>query len=139
MAGQVRFLVDTNVWLERLLGQENAPAAAQFFDTVSSDRICMSDFALHSIGVILHRLKRSELLTDFVEDLFVHGSVEQVALRPEDFKAVTRNSREKGLDFDDAYQLTAVHVHGLTIVTFDRDFKGKSVKALSPQEAIAKE
>ncbi len=138
MEGQLRYLVDTNVWLERMLGQDNASVAAKFFDTVPTDRICISDFALHSIGVILHRLKRLDLLTEFIQDLFIHGSVQQVAIRPEDLKAVARNVREQGLDFDDAYQMTAAHIHGLTIVTFDRDFKGKGVKALSPLEAIGK-
>lgn len=52
------YLVDTNVWLERLLGQDESDEVGQFLDQISSDRLFITDFAFHSICVILTRLER---------------------------------------------------------------------------------
>jgi predicted nucleic acid-binding protein len=61
------YLVDTNIWLERLLDQERSAEVARFLVLVPTDQLCMSDFSLHSIGVILHRLGRSSVLLDFTD------------------------------------------------------------------------
>jgi hypothetical protein len=44
------YLVDTNVWLERLLDQERSEDVAEFLDRVSSDLLAITDFGFHSIG-----------------------------------------------------------------------------------------
>lgn len=49
----MRCLVDTNVWLERLLDQEKSKVAAHFLDSTPTEWLFVSDFSLHSIGVIL--------------------------------------------------------------------------------------
>ena len=46
------FLLDTNIWLERLLGQGQAEVVAELLDTLAPSDMCMTDFTLHSIGVI---------------------------------------------------------------------------------------
>jgi hypothetical protein len=43
------FLVDTNVWLERLLDQDRTAEVGDFLDRFPSGRLFMTDFALHSI------------------------------------------------------------------------------------------
>lgn len=43
----------------------------------------MTDFTLHSIGIILSRLGRGEVLLRFVDDLFVEGGVTLVSVQPE--------------------------------------------------------
>ena len=52
------FLVDTNIWLERILNQSRAEEVSQFFDRVPSGQLFITDFALHSIGVILGRFSK---------------------------------------------------------------------------------
>ena len=47
------YLVDTNVWLERLLDQERSEEVGQFLTEIAPDELAVSDFTLHSIGVIL--------------------------------------------------------------------------------------
>jgi predicted nucleic acid-binding protein len=65
----------------------------------------MTDFTLHSIGIILSRLGRADTLLRFVEDLFVEGGVTLVAVAPERFGQVIGVADQFGLDFDDAYQM----------------------------------
>jgi len=69
------YLIDTNVWLERLLGQVRSDEVGQLFNCVTSDDLSVTDFAFHSIGVILKRLDRAEVLLNVVRDTFVEGSV----------------------------------------------------------------
>ena len=65
------YLVDTNVWIERLLDQERAEEVKRFLDSVSSDQLSITDFSFHSIGVILSRLNRHEGLLRFVQDTLI--------------------------------------------------------------------
>jgi uncharacterized protein len=101
------YLVDTNIWLERLLDQERSAEVAQFLTLVPTDRLCMSDFSLHSVGVILHRLGRASVLLEFIDDVFGEGGVSLVSVAPEAFDRLVAVAQEYGLDFDDAYQYVA--------------------------------
>jgi uncharacterized protein len=77
----VRYLVDTNVWLERLLDQEKSEIASRFFNLIPTDKLFVSDFSIHSIGVILSRLKKFEVFEKFIDDIFVNGQLEQLEIR----------------------------------------------------------
>jgi predicted nucleic acid-binding protein len=59
------YLVDTNVWLERLLDQERSAEVGEFLFAVHSDQMGITDFSLHSIGVITARLKRPDIFLQF--------------------------------------------------------------------------
>jgi len=52
------FLVDTNVWLERLLDREHSDEVKRFLDNTPADALRVTDFAFHSLGVILSRFGR---------------------------------------------------------------------------------
>ena len=136
METKVRYLVDTNVWLERLLGQEKSAIAARFFDLIPSDELFVSDFSIHSIGVILSRLKKSNIFETFIDDLFINGQLEQLSLDPVDLLEVTSNIRKYKLDFDDSYQFSIAQKFDLTIITFDKDFNVKGIKKNSPDEIL---
>jgi len=56
------YLVDTNVWLERLLDQTRSDEVGYFLEHTLSEHLSITDFAFHSIGVILSRLNRMEVL-----------------------------------------------------------------------------
>ncbi len=47
------YLVDTNVWLERLLNQAKSDEVGKFLSKVSTRDLYVTDFAFHSICVIL--------------------------------------------------------------------------------------
>ena len=69
------FLVDTNVWLERLLDQERSEEVRRFLDATSSERLFISDFSFHSIGIIMIRLNKADEFLSFVRDAFIDGCV----------------------------------------------------------------
>jgi len=67
------YLIDTNIFQEGLLEQEKAESVRYFFQAVDIEKTFMTDLALHSIGIILFRLKKYELFTSFVEDMIING------------------------------------------------------------------
>jgi predicted nucleic acid-binding protein len=135
---KVRYLVDTNVWLERLLDQEKSDIASKFFDSSPIDSLFVSDFSIHSIGVILSRLKKYDVLEKFLNDLFINGQIDLLSLYSVDLLDVIENIKKFKLDFDDSYQYTVAQKFDLTIVTFDKDFNAKGIKKKSPEEIISK-
>jgi predicted nucleic acid-binding protein len=116
------YLVDTNVWLERLLDQTKANEVGHFLDRVSSERLFITDFAFHSIGVVMVKLDRKDGLSRFVQDILIDGAVSLIHLEPEDTQHLLRIIEQFRFDFDDAYQYSAAEKYNLTIVSFDADF-----------------
>src|SRR5205085_10755259 len=108
----------------------------QFLGQVPSDQLFITDFAFHSIGVILTRLGRTEILPQFVQDLFVDGAVVLVHLRPQETRRVIEVVNDFGLDFDDAYQYAAAEREGLVIVSFDGDFDRTQRGRRTPAEVL---
>lgn len=130
------YLVDTNVWLERLLNQERSVEVGEFLERISAADLAISDFTFHSICVILTRLARGTVLLDFVQDVLVDGAVNVVSIRPGDTGAVVSAIDAHKLDFDDAYQYVAAQQHGLTLVSFDDDFNRTDNGKKTPGEVL---
>jgi len=116
------YLVDTNIWLERLLDQDRSDEVGDFLARVPTDQLLMSDFSLHSIGIILSRLGQRDVFPQFVDDLFVRGSVNLCSVPPEDMRALVDVMEHYNLDFDDAYQYVVATEFDADIVSFDGDF-----------------
>jgi uncharacterized protein len=109
------YLVDTNIWLERLLEQERFGEVRQFLDSTETSKIFLTDFSFHSIGLILTRLNKSTLLLNFVQDTLLEGAVSLVHLAPEDMQGIVAVMQQFRLDFDDAYQYVAAGKHNLAL------------------------
>lgn len=116
------YLLDTNIWLELLLDREHAHEVKDFLLSVPSEMLCITDFSLHSIGVILGRLGSIPVFCDFISDLVINGSVFIIALKPSQMNSLVEAMEMYHLDFDDAYQYTASLESNLRLVSFDRDF-----------------
>lgn len=114
------YLLDTNIFLEILLQQEKSEECKKFINK-NSGELCISDFSLHSIGVILFRLKKSDVYTDFVNDIFTN--IKLVSIPVKTYATMTKLSLEKGLDFDDTYQCLVAQEREYTLVTMDKDFE----------------
>ena len=132
-------MVDTNVWLERLLDQEKSVIASRFFDLIPTEELFVSDFSIHSIGVILSRLKKFDVFEKFIDDLFVNGQLEQLSLDTVDLLDVITNIQKYKLDFDDAYQFSVAQKYDLTLITFDKNFNAKGIKKNTPDEIVGKQ
>ena len=130
------FLVDTNVWLEVFLEQERAEEAKAFFSRIPSDRLGITDFSLHSIGIILARLARFGAFLKFLQDI-QDGGVAMIRLRPADMQALGGIMERFRLDFDDAYQYRAAQRYGLVLVSFDADFDRTDRGRKRPGQVLA--
>lgn len=137
MESRLIYLLDTNIWLERLLGQERSEEVGQMLDTLSSERFLLTDFALHSLGVILGRYKQQATLLVFVQDVLLDSDVVLVSVPPEDISQVIVAMDRFGLDFDDAYQYVAAEREEATIVSFDGHFDKTERGRLTPAEVLA--
>ncbi len=114
------FLVDTNIFLEILLGQEKEVICRDFL-VENVENLGISDFSLYSIGVILSKIKRIEVFEEFVGDVLPLISV--IVLDRDLYGEIIRLEKEKNMDFDDSYQVAVAKYHDLKIVTMDSDFK----------------
>lgn len=114
------FLVDTNVFLEILLKQEQCALCKQFIINHIQD-IFISDFTLHSIGVVTFRQNQADLFTQFTQDMLPHIKV--LTLPIQYYAQMNRVTQSLNLDFDDAYQYNIAKSYHLKLVTLDKDFK----------------
>lgn len=130
------YLVDTNVWLERLLDQAKSQEVGHFLDHIASEHLFITDFAFHSIGIVLNKLNWREAFLHFVQDAFIDGAVVLIHLEPENMQRLVRVIEEFNLDFDDAYQYVAAEKYNLTIVTFDSKFDRTERGKKTPAEVL---
>jgi hypothetical protein len=118
----VRLLIDTNIFLEIILDQEKTEEARDLLSRTEEHQFFLSDYSLHSIGLLLFRQKQHEVFGEFLRDMIYGAGVRVIALRAGEMEAVIRAALRFNLDFDDAYQYAVAERYGLTIVSFDADF-----------------
>ncbi|MGQ9626697.1 MAG: type II toxin-antitoxin system VapC family toxin [Anaerolineae bacterium] len=114
------YLVDANVFLDVLLAQERKEVCKKFLDD-NIENLYISDFSLHSIGVILFRNNKEDIFHKFIEDILFN--IEVITLGREAYKELATLKKTLGLDFDDVYQYMVAQGYGLEIATMDRDFE----------------
>ena len=105
-----------------LLDQARSEEVGDFLQRVPGDRLYLTDFTLHSIGIILLKLEEAATFSRFVQDVLLDGAVRLVGLQPDDMMSVIDAAGKYGLDFDDAYQYAASGKFNFQIVSFDSDF-----------------
>ena len=130
------YLIDTTVWLECLLDQTRSEEVGHFLQALPSERRFITDFAFHSIGVVMSRLDRKEATLDLRPGAFIDGAVVLIHLEAEDTRRLVNVRDQFNLDFDDAYQYTAAEKNDLTIVSFDTDFDRTDCGKKTPQEVL---
>jgi len=113
------FLFDTNIFLEILLDQEKKELCKKLLsDNIGS--IYLSDFSLHSIGVILLKQKKVKIFDKFLKDILPHSTI--LSLPKEKYSEIPIIASKYKLDFDDAYQSMIAVEFDIGIKTMDKDF-----------------
>jgi len=115
----MRYLVDTNIFLEILLLQRKTEECKEILRKYK-DEIVISDFSLHSIGIILFKHRKELIYFKFIVD--VVSKVKIVSLSLSSYKEIVKIRERYNLDFDDSYQFQIAIENGLKIITMDKDF-----------------
>jgi predicted nucleic acid-binding protein len=109
-----------------------------FFSEVPSERIFLTDFTLHTVGI---RLGRAGLWDVFVE--FAQAWTPRlVRLEGQEFAALRDVAVSFQLDFDDAYQIAAMNKlaaqtgQSVFIVSYDTDFDRTPYGRMTPAQAL---
>jgi len=116
----IKYLIDTNVFLEILLDQEKKEICKTYLNNKFGN-MAISDFSLHSIGVILFRINRYKHNNSFVNDVI--PQIEVPSLKKNSYSQISNISKQFNLDFDDAYQVAVAGNHNLKMATMDKDFE----------------
>ena len=129
----MRLLIDTNVFLEIILEQENAEQAKALLQRTREHEFFITDYSLHSIGLLLFRRKQHGAFKSFLRDLTIRAGITVISVSMAQTEAVIDVSQKFSLDFDDAYQYVAAQEQGLILVSFDADFdrttRGRKIPA----------
>ncbi len=130
------YLLDTNILLEVLLGQERAEEVKQFLREAPEGQLFLSDFSLYSVGIQLFRRGAPDAFWRMVDDLILQGGVRLARLSAGQMQQMIEIAQTFRLDFDDAYQYTLAHQQRWHIVSYDTDFDRTDAGRLTPAEAI---
>ena len=114
------FLIDTNIFLEIFLDQAKKDICKEFL-VDNNEQLHISDFSLHSIGVVLFKFNQELFFEKFIEDVL--PIVKMKTLPIEMYKYLPEISHSLRLDFDDTYQYCVAKAYNLKIVTMDADFR----------------
>lgn len=130
------YLIDTNIWLEILLDQQQAGVVGEFLAKIPAAHLSMSDFTFHSIALALTRRQKFLVLQDFIQDIFLEADVGLLSLSPLNTLDVISTMNTQKFDYDDAYQYIVADQYNLVLVSFDSDFDRTTKGRKSPQEIL---
>ena len=129
-------LLDTNIILEIALEQDNAQECVNLLEQYDKIDFFISDFSIHSIGVILNKRNNLEKFDKLIEDLRLVLKAILSLDHYYDLKRLINIMKVFDLDFDDAYQYRIAEKYKLTIVNFDKDFDKTKLGKRTPTEIL---
>ena len=132
----MKLLLDTNIFLEVILDQERANEARTLLSEVEGHEFFISDYSLHSIGLLLFRRGQHEVFRQFLKDMILGVGVAVIALSAKETEGLIQVAQRFGLDFDDAYQYAVAKRYGLTIISFDSDFDRTERGRKTPEDLL---
>jgi len=118
----MRLLIDTNIFLEVILDQEKAGDAKSLLTRNEEHDFFITDFSLHSIGLLLFGRKQHDAFRQFLIDMIQKAGMRIINLSTGDMELLIKSAERFSLDFDDAYQYAISEKYDLTMVSFDSDF-----------------
>jgi hypothetical protein len=132
----MKVLLDTNIFLEIILSQEKAKDAKTLLLKSAQHDFFITDYSLHSIGLLLFRRKQFEAFQAFVQDVLVHGGIRLLSLHSSDMETIILYAQKYNLDFDDAYQYTVASKYEIVLSGFDTDFQRTERGYKTPLEIL---
>ena len=128
-------LIDTNIFLEMLLGRSKAEQCKTLLDMISEGRAesAVTHFSIHSVETVMR--KKAGVLTSFLRalDQTVGLYVFDTTLADEVSASILTGTTK--LDLDDAIQYYAAKKLGAAaIVSFDQDFDDLDIPRLEPHQ-----
>ncbi|MBS3905785.1 MAG: type II toxin-antitoxin system VapC family toxin [Syntrophaceae bacterium] len=117
----MKLFIDTNIFLEVLLGQANERDVRSLMEKIVEHQFFISDYSLHSIGLLLFRRKQHEIFRQFLMEMITNAVI-IISLSLDDMGSVIEAAKRFNLDFDDAYQYVSAEKYGLILISFDGDF-----------------
>jgi predicted nucleic acid-binding protein len=134
--GEVKLLIDTNIVLEVILEQDKSDEVRTLLSKTEEHEFFITDYALHSIGLLLFRRKQQHVFRQFLHDMLINAGMMVAGLPMEDMEPVIEASGKFNLDFDDAYQYAVTEKYDYTLVSFDSDFDNTERRRKTPAEVL---
>ncbi len=132
----MKALLDTNIFLEIILSQERAGEAKSLLLKSASHEFFITDYSLHSIGLLLFPRNQHEAFRAFLEDILLNGGVGLLTLLPDEMETMIASSQNFRLDFDDAYQYAVAISRDAVLVSFVSDFQRTDRGYKTPLEIL---
>lgn len=130
----MKLLLDTNIFLEIILDQERASEAKDLLIRTDQHDFYLSDYSLHSVGLLLFRRNQHQAFREFVQDVIWDGGVGVLSLAANEIGDVAQAAQQFNLDFDDAYQYTLAVKVNADLVSFDKDFARTDLDCKIPSD-----
>ena len=129
-------LIDTNVFLELLLGRKRAEECERLLDLVSKGEIeaVVTHFSVHALEAIL---KDSEALIRLLRNIQYSSGLYVYSTDLTEEEAIAIVSQKIGRDFDDSLQYYVAKKLGAEcIVSFDKHFDGLDIPRVEPKHIL---
>lgn len=131
------YLIDTNIFLELLLGRQHAQSCEKLLLRASRGEIkCLvTSFTVHAVeGILSDNLKAIET---FLRNIDASLGISIYSTVTEEEMEVSIFANKVGLDFDDGIQyLVAKKSNARAIISFDRHFDLTDLERVEPEELL---
>ncbi len=129
------FLIDTNIFLEVMLGRGKRKACIEFLNAVKTGRekAAVSDFTIYSIMIILDGRGKLRELDRFLRSFSAYKGLTLYATSLEDKLDAVELTVSGEFDVDDAIQYASARSLGAeAIVSLDRHFDDHAIPRMDP-------
>ncbi len=130
------YLIDTNIFLEVLLGRSHKDACKRLLGELRDGKRegIVTDFTIHSIIVVMDRFRRLEGLKVFLHSLTAYKGLHIFFTSPVIEVKAVETALNKDLDMDDAVQyMAALSAKVECIVSYDKHFDGLGIPRKTPE------
>lgn len=130
------YLIDTNIFLEFLLGQTKKDECVALFNKVVSGdlKASVSRFSIYSIEIALSKTCKIDALKSFLAILRNSKGLKLIYTDYSDDEYITELMKEYKLDFDDALHYYLCTRYNLKIISYDKHFDKTPIKRLEPSD-----